>query len=452
MEKIREINDLNIYFIGIGGISMSAIARFCMALGADVAGSDMQVNFETRALSRLGVPVFHGHSEKNLTKDYDYVVFSGAVHEDNVELKCAKSRGLRVMERSEFLGELCDMYEKSVVVTGTHGKTTTTALIGEILIRDLQNPSVHLGGEASFGNAKIGNKRVFVTEGCEYRNSIRFLRPNIGVITNIELDHTDFYKDLSEIKAAFSHFAENVKDTLVVFENNEFVKSLNIKKHIVTVGFDGDYDVVGSGLRKETDGSLSFDVNYCGYIGRFRTRLSGLYNVKNCLTAIAVGLIMGVKSSVIYTALLSFKGVKRRMEKVGEVDGVPVFCDYAHHPTEIKSSISAIKDNFKRVLCIFQPHTFSRTIGLKQEFLTCFEGVKKLVIYKTYPAREKYIIGGSARELFNDIKLKNKVYCDTGKVLRGELKTASNFDAVLVLGAGDIYDRVLKALKALSKT
>ncbi len=452
MEKIRKINDLNIYFIGIGGISMSAIARFCMALGAQVEGSDMQINFETRALSRLGVPVFHGHSEKNLTKNYDYVVFSGAIHEDNVELKYARLKGLNIMERSEFLGELCGMYESSVVVTGTHGKTTTTALVGEILIRDQQNPSVHLGGEASFGNAKIGNKKVFVTEGCEYRNSIRFLRPNIGVITNIELDHTDFYKDLSEIKSAFSHFAENVKDTLVVFENNDFVRSLNIKKHIVTVGFGGDYDIVGSGLRREPDGSLSFDVHYGDYIGRFRSKLPGVYNAKNCLTAIAVGLLLGVKSSVIYTALLSFKGVKRRMERVGEVDGVPVFCDYAHHPTEIKSSISAIKDNYKRVLCIFQPHTFSRTIGLKDQFVKCFDKVDKLVIYKTYPAREKYIIGGSARELYNDIKLKNKTYCDTGKNLRAQLKTASKYDVVLVLGAGDIYDRVLKALKALSKT
>ena len=144
MEKIRKINDLNIYFIGIGGISMSAIARFCMALGAQVEGSDMQINFETRALSRLGVPVFHGHSEKNLTKNYDYVVFSGAIHEDNVELKYARLKGLNIMERSEFLGELCEMYESSVVVTGTHGKTTTTALVGEILIRDQQNTSLHL--------------------------------------------------------------------------------------------------------------------------------------------------------------------------------------------------------------------------------------------------------------------------------------------------------------------
>lgn len=448
MEKFTKFNDLNVFFIGIGGISMSALAQFCMCFGANISGSDIAINPETRKLASLGATIYHGHNEKNITKNIDIVVYSGAIHSDNPEYKMAQNLGLKMMERSEFLGVVMGLYDKSIVVTGTHGKTTTTALVGEIFIRNTDNPSIHLGGEAvSFGNAKIGNKKVFVSEGCEYRNSIQYLKPNIALITNIELDHTDFYENYEMVENAFLNFAEQVQDTVLIFENNDFAKKINAKNHVITVGFDGDYDIVGKNLRKNTDGTYTFDVFYDTYIGRFKTNLYGLHNAKNALCAIAIGVVSDVPSSIIYTAVREFKGVKRRMECVGLIGGTKVICDYAHHPTEIKNSIECVSSGGKRVLCVFQPHTFSRTIGLKIEFQKCFNGVAKLVLFKTYPAREKYIVGGSAKELFNSLKFRNKSYCDTILELADELKNAEDYDVVLVLGAGDIYEKTKKAIK-----
>lgn len=448
MEKFNFFNGKNIYFIGIGGISMSALARFCLGFGACVFGSDVKLNQETKVLSGLGATIFKGHSASNISKHFDLVVFSGAIKQDNVELKKSREMGLRCMERSEFLGKVMEMYGISVVITGTHGKTTTTALVGEMLINDFRNPSIHLGGETNdFSNAKVGNKDYFVTEGCEYRNSIGQLKPTVGVITNIELDHTDFYASFDDVENAFLHFAENVKEKVIIFENNEFAKKIKSKVHVITAGFGTGYDVTGENLAILKDGTAMFDVFYEGYVGRFKTNLIGDFNAKNCLCAIATGLVLGINYSALYSTVASFDGVKRRMELVGTRAGVPVICDYAHHPTEIKNSIKNMLRIYKNILVVFQPHTFSRTIGLKEEFLKCFDGAKKLVIFKTYPAREKYMVGGSAKELFNELKHKNKVYCDTITVLDVELNNCKKYDAILVLGAGDIYDKVKKILK-----
>lgn len=450
MEKINNFNGLNVFFIGIGGISMSALAQFCLLFGAGVSGSDEQINDETKKLSKMGACVFHGHNANNISSNLNYVVFSGAIHEDNVELKTARVMGLNVMERSEFLGVIETMFETSIVVSGTHGKTTTTALIGDVLMRAGLNPTIHVGGESvAFGNAKLGGKQFFVSEGCEYRNSIRFLKPSIGVITNIELDHTDFYKGYAQLEQAFLNFANSVRNTVVVFENNDFAKKITAKVGVITVGFDGDYDVVGKNVTLNRDGTYTFLVYYNGYVGKFTTAQMGFHNAKNALCAIAVGLVIGVDIGTIYFALREFKGVKRRLEKVGKINNTTVVCDYAHHPTEIASSIACIRATHKRILCVFQPHTFSRTIGLKEEFKKCFGKVEKLVIFKTYPARENYMVGGSARELFNEIPHKNKVYCDTIKQLTCEIKDAQKYDIVLVLGAGDIYDKIIKALKRI---
>lgn len=449
MEKFKNLQGKNIYFIGIGGISMSSLAQICLAFGATVSGSDLQINDEVKKLSKMGALIFHGHSKKNISKHYDYVVFSGAVKNDNVEYVTAKKTSQNLVERSEFLGIISEIYGKTIAISGTHGKTTTTALVAEMLIQFGLNPTVHIGGETSeFGNVRVGNIGYFVTEGCEYRNSIRFLKPQIGLVTNIELDHTDYYKNYTEIENAFLNFAENVQEKIVVFENNEFAKKINSKSYIITAGFGDGYDVAGKNLVKNADGTFSFDVFFDGYIGRFRTNQIGLHNAKNALSAVAVGLLVGVDYGTMYRVISTFKGVKRRMEKIGEYNGVPVICDYAHHPSEIKNSISSVKLNFNRVLVVFQPHTFSRTIGLKTEFKKCFASADGLVIFKTYPAREKYIVGGSAKELFNEIPHKSKEYCDTIVSLKSVFENAKNYDVILILGAGDIYEKTLKVVKS----
>lgn len=448
MRNLQNFKNKKIFFVGIGGVSMSAIALFCDRFGAIVTGVDACENLETKKLREYGIEVNIGHNEKNVTTGIDFVVYSGAIKEDNVELVKAKNLNIPCMERSEFLGVLSKMYERSIVVSGTHGKTTTTAMLGDIFIRAGLHPSIHLGGESvAFGNSVIGNFGVFLTEGCEYRNSIKYLSPTTSVITAIELDHTDYYQDLQEVESAFLNLANNTTENVVVFDNIEFAKKITAKVNVVNVGFGQNFDVSGQNLRLLDNGCYSFDVYYNGYVGTFKSNVVGLYNAQNMLCAVAVALLYDIDVSTIYNSCRNFLGVKRRFEKVGDVRDVPVICDYAHHPTEIKNSINTATSIYGKITVIFQPHTYSRTIGLKKEFVKCFSLANSVAIFKTYPAREKYMVGGSAKELFRSIRHIHKVYLDNRKALKEYLYEADLNNCVLVLGAGDIYEIIKKIIK-----
>jgi len=446
MINLNKFKDLRLFFIGIGGISMSALVHFSLSLGANVEGSDIFNNSQIKKLKKIGINIFIGHDEKNINEDIDIVIYSGAIGYDNPELQKAKKLGISCYERSEFLGYISEMYLNSIIIAGTHGKTTTTAMIADIFVNSDMRPTVHLGGESvAFGNYLLGNKDVFITEGCEYRDSIKYLKPITSLITSIELDHTDFYRDYGQIENSFLNLAENTKNNVIVFENIEFSKKITTKVNVVNVGFGDDYDIKGKNIKMNNDGTYSFDVFYDKYIGRFISGGVGLHNAKNSLCAIAVALVNNISISHIYNSLKKFKGVKRRFEKVGVINKKPIICDYAHHPTEIISSINTANSIYKdKIMVIFQPHTYSRTIGLKKEFLNCFNDAYKLVIYKTYPARESYIVGGSAKELFNKIKHKNKRFVSTQKELNEIITNDNNSNCILVLGAGDIYDVISK--------
>ena len=383
----------------------------------------------------------------NIKDDTNFVVYSGAIHEDNPELKKARSQSIPCYERSEFLGALAKQYANSIVIAGTHGKTTTTAMIGEIFLNGNLYPSIHLGGESvAFGNYVIGNHDYFITEGCEYRNSIQYLKPNTSIIIAIELDHTDCYHNYEEIESSFLNLANNTTENVIVFENISFSNKIQTKVRVINVGFGEEYEVSGRNLKKLSNGSYSFDVYYQGYKGKFQSNTVGLHNAKNALCALALALTYEIDLGTIYSALAHFKGVKRRFEKVGDINEVPIICDYAHHPTEIINSINTAKQIYGKVSVIFQPHTYSRTIGLKNEFKKAFNKADELAIFKTYPAREKYIVGGSAKELFNEISHKNKTYLENRKAIKNYIENI-NTHCVLVLGAGDIYDIVKKILK-----
>lgn len=448
MIKLENLTGKKIFFVGIGGISMSSLVHFCLREGAIVSGSDATINDQIRKLSKFGITIFTGHTKHNITQNIDMVVYSGAIKEDNPELVEARTHNIPCIERSQLLGVICNMYSNSIAVSGTHGKTTTTAMIANIFAVAECKPSVHLGGESiDFGNYLLGGKDVFITEGCEYRNSIAHLNPTTAVVTNIELDHTDFYHSLEEIENAFLNFANNAIKNVVVFENNEFAKKITGNVEVVTVGFNGDYAVQGKNLTTFSDGKCAFDVYYNGnYICNFKVGIVGAHNANNALCAIAVGLINEISISDIYKAISSFKGVKRRYENIGKMGKIPVICDYAHHPTEIEKSIQCEKNIYGRVAVVFQPHTYSRTIGLKDKFVEVLSKCDQLIMFKTYPAREKYITGGSAKELYNDIKIKNKVYCDTKKALKIALSNVKA-NCILVLGAGDIYDIMRNIIK-----
>lgn len=455
MEIMKKTDYSNIHFIGIGGVSMSALARFMLARGVFVSGSDKVVSHFTTNLERAGALIYYGHARQNIPLNCDLVVYTGAVHNDNVEYIEAVERGIPLMERAEFLGYVSSMYERVVAVSGTHGKTTTTSMLGKILLEEGQNPTVHLGGESDDlgGNMHLGGEKLFVTEACEYRESFRFLNPAITVITNIENDHTDYYKSVDEIYSAFARLA-NRSEMVVLFENDNLRAHIDKKVNIVTCGFGDGYDVRGCNVAMNNGGCYGFDVVYKNnFVGRFDLSVIGFHNAKNALCAIAVGLLYGVPCEVMQRALKTFVGVKRRYEKVGEYCGVPVVCDYAHHPTEISNSIKGALTSHKKVLCIFQPHTYSRTVSLMAEFARCFKGVYKLVLFKTYPAREKPINGGRASDILNNVKgLGNrKYYCYSKACLVRTLKEIDKtYDLILVLGAGDIYD-IVKQIVAKTK-
>ena len=426
---------------------MMGLAKLMLSFGKEISGSDSNKSDEIIFLKKQGVNIFIGHSKWNIVPDIDLVVYTGAVKGNNIELVTAKKLGIKTIERSEFLGEISLLYKNVVAISGTHGKTTTTAIIGKIFQYAKLNPTIHIGGEVKDfdSNIVVGNKNYFITEACEYRESFKFLKPTTLVVTNIEPDHMDYYKTFDNLKFAFNNFAKTVKENLILC-NNKHIDDKSLKCKTLSVGVSCFSEIRAYNILEKNNG-YSFDVfKEDKLIGNFCIKLIGFHNIYNSLCAIAVALEYGIDIDVIKKALKEFKGIKRRNEIVGEVDAVPVICDYAHHPTEIKNSINAIKEKYNKILCIFQPHTYTRTIDLMEDFKTSFN-VDSLIIFKTYSAREKYTRKGSAKSLFKNVKCNDKTYVNYDYILKKKInKMASKFDVILVLGAGDIYNRVKKVI------
>jgi len=441
MVKIDIYKLKRVYFIGIGGISMSALAKIALNLGIKVVGSDLKESDQTRELESLGAKIFIGENAKNLKNDIDLVVYTGAVHKTNKEYIKAEKLGKTILERSEFLGAIADMYKSVISIAGTHGKTTTTALIGEIFNNANKMPTIHLGGVGSFGNLQIGKKDIFITEACEYLNSFSYLNSTTALITNVEADHLDFYKNLEDIKRAFSAFANHSRKYIITFENEWIYGKLNKFVTYYSCGFHEKYDFYAYNI-EELNCGYSFDVKFQGsFICRFITSVQGLHNVKNALCAIAVAYVNEIPIDIILKSVYEFKGVKRRYEQINKIGKTAIIADYAHHPTEILNSIAGFKK--KKILCVFQPHTYSRTKALLKDFLNVFKEAKELIIYKTYPAREEFMERGSETTLFKSIKHKNKKLILEESLLIQEIKKkCKKFDIVLILGAGDIYNIV----------
>lgn len=436
MKKSKKFNFKKIFFIGIGGISMSGLCKLCKLDGVEVLGSDISFNEETAKLEKLGVKVFHSHTESNIDKSIDLVVYSGAIHPENVEIIKAQSLGIKLMERSEFLGLVSSLFSKVIAISGTHGKTTTTAILGEILQAGGLSPTIHLGGESVNlkDNTVIGNSDILLLEACEYRESFRFLKPDILAITNIDADHLDYYKDLDDIKGAFDRLA---KKSGITLSNGDYQ---NVQ---MLMGKDFSF----ANCKFENNG-YNFDVIIDGkFYEGYRLNMIGEHNVVNALFAITIAGFLGVDMEVIKKSVENFGGVKRRYEKIGEISGVPFIIDYAHHPTEIASSIKGINGCYSHSLVVFQPHTYSRTKSLMTEFVETLKD-NDLYLYETYPAREKEILGGRCIDLYNNLKvLKNsqkdldyfedyhQMYLDIEKNI-GQKK----YDCILILGAGNLAE------------
>lgn len=432
-----------IHFVGIGGIGMSALARLLLSKGYQVSGSDREPAQSGEALEALGARVYTGH-RREYVDGADLLVFSSAIPDDGPELLAARDAGIPVVKRAELLGAIMNA-GTGIAVAGTHGKTTTSALIAHILTSTGRDPTVLIGGmSANLGsNARDGASALIVGEADEYDASFLQLRPTIGVILNVEPDHLDFYGTLERLHAAFRAFATGVTGTLVVCADDTILRFLvgGIPARIVTYGTDaGEWRATGIEERGEL---TTFNVRHDASEHSFITRLAGPHNVRNCLAAIVVGDALGVPLPAITEAIATFTGVQRRFEVKGEAGGILVMDDYAHHPTEIRVNLEAMKRRFGRpIRVIFQPHTYSRTHALLAEFAQAFGDADAVYLLEIYAARESNTFGISGRDLATATEAYHpKVrYTETLEATeRAILADADAGDLVVTMGAGDVY-------------
>jgi len=448
-----------IHFVGIGGIGMSGIAEVMLDMGYQVSGSDLRLSGVTQRLASLGAMVVEGHSKGNVG-EVDVVVISSAVKEDNPEVLAARERKIPLIRRAEMLAELMRM-KYGIAISGTHGKTTTTSMIGLVLSRAGFDPTIIVGGivKSIGSNAQVGQGEYLVAEADEFDRSFLKLTPTIAVVTTIEAEHLDCYKDLEEIKKAFAEFANKVPfyGSVALCLDEKGVQAIlpRIEKRYITYGLSSAADVQAremafKGLATEYEAYAKGE-----RLGRVTLKVPGVHHVKNSLAAIVVGMELGVPFKDLAESLSGFSGVYRRFEIKGEKNGVTVVDDYGHHPTEIEATLRAAKEGFgRRVVAVFQPHLFSRTRDFHREFGSAFYQADVLVVTDVYPAREQPIPGvtgemvaKAAKEFghrdVHYVEDKNAV----AEFLEGIVKSG---DMLITLGAGDVYkigERFLKGKK-----
>lgn len=443
----------HVHCIGIGGIGLSAVAEILVSQGYTVSGSDMKASDMTDKLSSLGIKVYIGHDAANIA-GADILVYSAAVSPENPEIAAARNAGIPIVTRAEALGALMNNYSTSIAVSGTHGKTTTTSMVSLILEKAGTDPTILIGGNLPEfnGNAKVGHSNYFVTEACEYMDSFLSLRPKIEIILNIDSDHLDYFKDIDHIVRSFDRFSRLIPaDGLIVaYEANPFVANIiqSIDRdRIVTFGFTGNSDYCAKNITFDNNGFPNFDVVTKGQtICNIQMSIPGEHNVANALASAATCHTLGVDPEIIASVLSEFRGTQRRFDVIGTTaGGVRIIDDYAHHPTEIKATLSATSNMpHERLWCLFQPHTYTRTMALFDEFIDSFENTDVLIIAEIYAAREKNIHKISSRELVNEIRKKHPgketyYFNSLEEIAAFVSNNAQKGDMVITMGAGDIY-------------
>ena len=447
------LNDIksgaHIHFIGIGGISMSGLAQIALQMGYKVTGSDRAKSHITDKLEALGAVIYEGHASQNVD-DADLCVHTAAVKMDNPEMAQAVSKGIRLIDRAEFLGALMKNYTHAVGVSGTHGKTTTTSMLAHALINAELDPTISVGGELDIidGNIRTGGSDFFVTEACEYTNSFLKFYPTVALITNIEEDHLDFFSGIEEIRESFRNFAELTagKGDVVALGSDENIKIAldGADLRITTYGMTDEFDYYPKNIVYKA-GYPAFDVYKNGeFVCHLELNVPGEHNILNSLATVAVCAIMGADTEKSARGIETFKGTHRRFERKGTVNGAIVLDDYAHHPTEIRATLKAAKDfEHNRVICIFQPHTYSRTRTLWDDFVNAFDDADELILTSIYAARELPDGVTTSEKLTEAIKEKgiNASYIeDFSEIAEYIKKTASDGDIIFTMGAGNVTD------------
>lgn len=454
MYKIDFKNPVHVYFIGIGGISMSGLAQILIKEGFKISGSDSKESAMTRALESQQVKINYGQRAENISSadKIDVVVYTAAVHPDNPEFAAAKEAGIPMLTRAELLGQIMKQYALPVAISGTHGKTTTTSMVSKILLEADTDPTLSIGGvfKDIGGNIRVGQSEYFVTEACEYTNSFLSFFPKISVISNIDADHLDFFKDLDDIRHSFRKFAELLPadGTLVISGDIENVDEIthDLPCAIVTYGSSDKFDYYPTDIVYDQHGNPSFTAHLPnGKELKIKLAVPGIHNVYNALAAIAVSTVLNIEDEHIISGLSLFGGTSRRFEYKGEIGGVTIIDDYAHHPTEIKATLTAAQNYpHEKIWCVFQPHTYTRTKALLDEFAEALSIADHVVLADIYAAREKDDLGISSRTLADKIvSLGHECnYFPTlsnfNEIEKFLLQNCTKGDLLITMGAGDV--------------
>ncbi len=446
--KINE-NCKKIYLIGIGGVSMSGIALILKDWNYDIVGTDRELSQPVENLIKNDIKVNIGHSYDNITDDIDLVVRTAAIKDDNEEVRSARDKGIEVIDRATMLGFILSKYDNSICIAGTHGKTTTTSIVSEILIKAEKNPTITVGGHLPSinGNLKIGEKDYIVAEACEYVNSFLKFYPTVAGILNVEHDHLDFFKTFDDVLNSFNQFAKNVDDNGYLIINSD-IKGISkildgVKCNIITFGKkDADYtfDVIDI----DEKGYPTFNIlNNGKIVCSTKINMPGEYNILNAVAGFAISMALNLNKDNVANSIKEYRGVDRRFQFKGYFNEIPVVDDYAHHPTEITSLLTAVKKgSYNKIFTIFQSHTYTRTKELLEEFGVSLKDSDVIYVADIYSARETNVYNIHPEDVVNEIKKynKNAKYVQNyEEVKESLLKEAKKGDIILTVGAGDIY-------------
>ncbi|WP_073997724.1 UDP-N-acetylmuramate--L-alanine ligase [Anaerococcus urinomassiliensis] len=446
--NLNEHDFKKVHFIGIGGISMSGIASLLLNKGYEVSGSDRSLTEITKHLKDEGAEIYIGQSKDNIDNP-DLVIYTDAILDDNEEIIAARKLDIPVVSRGVFLGALMRNYENSIAVSGSHGKSTTTSMISKILLNSKEDATILLGGELDEmkGNVHVGDQKYLVTEACEYKGNIRYYYPQTVIVLNIDEDHLDYYKNLDDIVDTFKYYLqnqdENSKTILNLNEANNRLIIDSVKGELITYAQENyDADYVAHNIKFDEIGRPNFDLKMKnGLVEHFELGVIGRHNINNAMAAIISTYENGIDLETIKENIKEYSGLKRRMEIIGHVNTATIMTDYGHHPSEIEVTLEALREHTEgKLVCVWQPHTYSRTKTLFNDFLNCFDACDEVIITDIYAAREKFDPTIHSKDVVDALVKKgiNAKYIGTFEKARDYIyDIAGDMDVVLTTGCGN---------------
>lgn len=436
----------HIYFIGIGGISMSALAEIMLEEGIKVSGSDRSTSHIIKKLQASGANVCIGHDSKNIGNDIDLVVYTSAISDSNPELLRARELNIKIMDRAEFLGAVMKNYNHAICVSGTHGKTTTTGMLSSVLIETDLSPTIFLGGEMDSlgGNLLHGSYELLLTEACEYRRNFLKFNPTMEIVLNIEEDHLDYYNDLKDIESAFVEYAKKLPadgHLIVNLEYRDLFESLECS--VITFGLDNSADYYANNISLTPEPSYTL-MKGGESIAEISLKVFGEHNILNSLAACAAALSLGIKPETVAKGLFNFKGTHRRYEYKGSLNGAAVIDDYAHHPSEMKATLKTARSYTQgKIITVFQPHTFTRTIKLLDGFAEALSMSDEAILLDIYAARETNTGEIHSKDIINKMKnyYREAIYAKSFRDACSIIKAiAKKGDTIITMGAGNVNE------------